>query len=106
MRREPFRDLHFIPHDFFPFVGILLAAVVAADLYFLRQHGKSGVRICLPEQDLMLVPDIALVMEATILADNNPIVVSRVLLRVRPPKFPKTLEKSFVPLCPMWSGTA
>jgi hypothetical protein len=48
----------------------------------------------------MLVRGVALVMKATILADDNPVVVGRVFHR-DPPSAPKTWRKIFVQYVPL-----
>ena len=83
--------LDFGPYHFFWFVGILLAAAIASDGYLFREHRWGRVRVSFPEADVVLVGRVAFVMEAMILADHNPIVVSRVFHRG-----PTTRRKIFV----------
>src|SRR5215469_8792629 len=89
MRHEVFRNFDFVSHYFLRLVGILLAATLAANFDFLGQHGKRSKRICLPEQDAVLIADVSLVVKAMILTDNSPEVV---LHRVTS-KFPNTWRK-------------
>jgi hypothetical protein len=98
MRLELLRHLNFISHDFLSFIGVFLAATIAPHFDLLRQHGERSIGIGFPEQDAVFVTDIALVVEAVILADNNPKVVSGVLHRDISSKFPKSLEKGLPPI--------
>jgi hypothetical protein len=68
---EVFGDFDLISQNFFRFVGVLLAAAVAAYLDFLWQHGKRSIGIGLSEQNVMLIADVSLVVEAMIFADNT-----------------------------------
>jgi hypothetical protein len=68
--------LHLPAQNLGTFVGILFPATVTPNVDFVRQHRKRGIRVCLTQQDAMLIPDIAPVVKSAILADNNPKVVS------------------------------
>src|SRR5215471_2362606 len=95
MWKEPLGDLNFIPHYFFLFVRVFLPAVIATYLDLLRQHGESAKCIGLPEEDFVLVPDIAFVMKSVILADHKPEIVGCVFHWVLPSKFPTTWRANF-----------
>jgi hypothetical protein len=81
MRAELLRDLNLVPHDILPLVGIFPTAVVAVHLDFLGQQGERGISVRLSQQDAMFVTGIALVVDAVVLADYNPKIISRVFHR-------------------------
>ena len=70
-----FGDFDLISQNFFGFVGVLLAAAVAAYLDLLWPHRQRSIGICLSEQNVMLIPDVSFVVEAMIFADNSPEII-------------------------------
>ena len=89
-----FGNLNFIPHDFLLLVGIFFAAAIAAHTDRVRQHRKRSKRICLTQQDVMLVANIAFVVKSVVLADNDPVVVSCIFHR--DPRLPTKPDGKFV----------
>jgi hypothetical protein len=91
MRDEAFWDFNFIPQDLGSLVRILLPAIIAAHTQRSIYLWKWRISVCLSERDLMRVRRVVLVMEALILADNDPKIVCGV--DHVPSKFPKNPEK-------------
>lgn len=75
MWRKRVRNLRFISHYIFDLVRILFPATIAPDIDALGKHGKSRVSVRLAQKDAMLVASIAFVMDATVLADYDPVVI-------------------------------
>jgi hypothetical protein len=95
MRDKGFGNLNLIAHDFFLLIGIFLSAAIAAHLELLGQHRERAKGVGLAEQDFVLIPDIAFVMDSMVLADNDPEVVSDVFHGSGASKFPATREQVF-----------
>jgi hypothetical protein len=95
MRHKGFGDLNFVPHDFLLFVRIFFSTAITDYVNFFRQHGEWREGVGFPEQNAMLVACIAFVMDAMVLADDNPVVVDRVFHRGSS-KVPQILRRIFL----------
>jgi hypothetical protein len=106
MRDKGFGNLNLIAHDFFLLIGIFLSAAIAAHLELLGQHRERAKGVGLAEQDFVLIPDIAFVMDSMVLADNDPEVVSDVFHGSGASKFPRLGSKFLVHIRSFWGSVS